>query len=221
MGYTRKNRRKRNNTKRLVGGKLQTPTFHILICSIGRPSLKIILDSLKNQLSADDAITIIFDGPEALKNSTYTDDWVNNFKCSIKKIEQTPALGFWGHEARNKYQTQLQPKTTYIMNADDDDKYVDDVFSKLREKLTDPNKLYIARMTTSANYTNRTKFLPKNKNLSIKLGNIGTPCGIIPFDKAGKSQWTHRHGGDFDYYNELKDKVDGVEFLDILLYKIK
>ena len=87
MGYTRKNRRKRNNTKRLVGGKLQTPTFHILICSIGRPSLKIILDSLKNQLSADDAITIIFDGPEALKNSTYTDDWVNNFKCSITEYK--------------------------------------------------------------------------------------------------------------------------------------
>ena len=221
MRYTQRNRQHRNKSRRILGGNRIKPTFHILISTAGRPSLKRILDSLKDQLSPNDAITIVFDGPEALKNSRYTDDWVNKFNCPIIKIEQTPALGFWGHEVRNKYQAQLQPKTTYIMNADDDDKYVDGAFDKLRDKLTDPNKLYIARMTTSANYTNRTKFLPKNKNLSIKFGNIGTPCGIIPFDKAGKSQWTHRHGGDFDYYNSLKDKVDGVEFIDILLYKIK
>jgi len=224
MGHTRKKKTKQKITRKrsvLFGGNLQKPTFHILICTTGRPSLKRMIDSLKDQLTVNDAITIIFDGPDALKKSTYTDNWINEFKCPIKIIEQTPALGFWGHEARNKYQTQLHPKTMYIMNADDDDKYIEDVFHKLREKLTDPNKLYIARMTNSANHSNRKHYLPRNKNLSIKFGNIGTPCGIIPFDKAGKSQWTHRHGGDFDYYNSLKDKVDGVEFLDILLYKIK
>ena len=219
MGYTRRN--KKGLRKRLLGGNRINPTFHILICTTGRPSLKRMIDSLRDQLAVNDAITIIFDGPDALKKSTYTDDWINEFKCPVKKIEQTPALGFWGHEARNKYQTQLHPKTTYIMNADDDDKYIEGVFDKLREKLTDPNKLYIARMTDSANHSNRTHYIPRNKILSIKLNNIGTPCGIIPFDKAGKSQWTHRPGGDFNYYNGLKTKVDGVEFVDILLYKIK
>ena len=205
-----------------TGGKnISKPTFHILISTLGRPSLKRMLDSLKGQLSANDAITIVFDGPDALKKSGYTPEWVNDFKCPVKIIEQNPALGFWGHEARNKYQTRLEPKTTFILNADDDDKYVDGVFDKLREKLTNPDKLYIARMTDSANNSNRTKYLPKNNNLSIKLGNIGTPCGIIPFNKAGESQWTHHHGGDFDYYNGLKDKVAGVEFIDILLYKIR
>jgi hypothetical protein len=221
MGYTRRKKKSLRNNKRLLGGNKNIPTFHILICTAGRPNLKRMIDSLKEQLTVNDAITIIFDGPDALKNSTYADDWNNGFKCPIKIIEQVPQLGFWGHEARNKYQNQLQPKTTYILNADDDDKYVDGAFNKLREKLTNPNILYISRMTNSANHTNRKHYYPKNNNLSIKLGNIGTPSGIIPFDKAGKSQWTHRHGGDFDYYNGLKKQVDGVEFVDILLYQIK
>jgi hypothetical protein len=219
MGYTRRN--KKSLSKHLLGGNKVNPTFHILICTAGRSSLKRMLDSLRDQLAVNDAITIIFDGPDALKKSIYSPDWNNGFKCPVKIIEQVPQLGFYGHEARNKYQTLLEPKTTYIMNADDDDKYIEDVFDKLRKKLTDPNKLYIARMTYSTNYKNRTKFIPRNKNLSIKFGYIGTPCGIIPFDRAGKSQWTHRQGGDFDYYNTLKDKVDSLEFIDILLYKIK
>ena len=76
-------------------------------------------------------------------------------------------------------------------------------------------------MTTSANYTNRSKYLPRNNNLLIKPGNIGKPCGIIPFNKVGESKWGLTYLGDFDYYNGLKDKVDSLEFIDTLLYKIR
>jgi hypothetical protein len=217
----KKKSQKGGKKTRKVGGNLEKPTFHILISTAGRPSLKRMLDSLKGQLSANDAITIVFDGPDALKKSGYTPEWANEFKCPVKIIEQVPQLGFWGHEALNKYQTTLETKTTYIMNADDDDIYVEGVFDKLREKLIDPNKLYIARMTTSANYTNRSKYLHRNNNLSIKPGNIGKPCGIIPFNKVGESKWGLTYLGDFDYYNGLKDKVAGVEIVDILLYKIR
>jgi hypothetical protein len=219
---TIKNRgRIRRNSKKVGGDISRPPTFHVLIATGGRPELKTMIDSLKGQLSEKDAITIVFDGPGSLEKSTMTDDWTAGFKCPVKKIEQEPALGFWGHEARNKYQGQLEPKTTFVMHADDDDKYIENVFDILRKKCTDPNKLYVARITRSENYMNRSQYLPRNNSLEIAHGSIGTPCGIVPFDVVGKSQWGHRHGGDFDYFNGLQDKVSGVEYLSDVIYKIE
>lgn len=224
INYKRRNQNNRSRklfSMRKKGGNIPMPTFHVLIATGGRTTLKRMLDSLRDQLLPGDAVTIVFDGPEALKKSTMTDDWLVNFKCPVKKIEQNPALGYWGHEARNVYQSKLTPKTTFIMHGDDDDIYVNGTFDKLRSIIKDPSKLYIARMTNSANYSNRSQYTPKNHNLSIRFANIGTPCGIIPFDKAGESKWGHHYGGDFSYYDGLKDKVSGVEFIDVLLYKIK
>jgi len=220
-GKNLKKRRMRHNTKKIGGNMPIVPTFHILICTAGRENLKIMLDSLKGQLSENDAITIIFDGQDALKKSTMTDDWISEFKCPIKKIEQVPALGFWGHGARNMYQGKLEPKTTFVMHADDDDTYIENSFNILRNKCTDQNKLYIARMTSSNNYMNRTKYIPKNNSLEIYGGNIGTPCGIVPFDVVGKSQWGHNYGGDYNYFNGLKDKVTGIEYLSDAIYKVR
>lgn len=220
-GRNSKKRRGYRNSKKIGGDTSPIPTFHILIATGGRPELKRMIESLKGQLSEKDAVTIVFDGPGSLEKSTMTDDWTTGFKCPVKKIEQDTALGFWGHEARNKYQGQLEPKTTFVMHADDDDKYIENVFDILRKKCTDPNKLYVARMTSSDNYANRTHYLPRNNSLEITHGNIGTPCGIVPFDVVGKSQWGHRHGGDYDYFNGLKDKVSGVEYLSDVIYKIR
>ena len=214
-------RRVRRNSKKIGGSTSAQPTFHVLICTGGRPQLKRMLDSLKGQLLENDAVTIIFDGPNALEKSTMKDDWVSEFKCPVKKIEQDPGLGFWGHEARNKYQGPLEPKTTFVMHADDDDMYIENSFNILRNKCTNFSKLYIARMTKSENYKDRSKYLPSNNKLEIALSNIGTPCGIIPFDIVDKSTWAHRVGGDFDYYNGLKDKATGVEYLSDLIYKIR
>jgi hypothetical protein len=36
-----------------------------------------MIDSLKGELLEGDAMTIIFDGPDALKKSTFTDEWTS------------------------------------------------------------------------------------------------------------------------------------------------
>ena len=56
------------------------PTFHILISTAGRPCLRRMLDSLKDELLKNDAITIVFDGEDAFDKSTFNDDWLNNHK---------------------------------------------------------------------------------------------------------------------------------------------
>ena len=192
-----------------------TPTFHILIATGGRPSLQNMLDSLKNELTAFDAITVVFDGPDAQKKSEYNDSWISEHNANITIITQNPNLGAWGHPIRTKYQTMLTYKTTYIMHADDDDVYIPGSFNTLRNLCKDSGTLYIAKM----NYSKKpNKVIPKDKTIRIK--NIGTPNGIIPFNSAGKAEWQLLYGGDFKYYNKLQNEVKNVEFLDAVIYTV-
>ena len=194
-----------------------TPTFHILIATGGRPSLKNMLDSLKDELTENDAITIVFDGPDAQEKSGYNETWLHHHKANIKILTQTPNLGagIGGEPIRTKYQTQLSPRTTFIMHADDDDQYIPNSFNTLRQLCTDPNTLYFAKM----NYSKYPERIVPTDN-TIRYANIGTPNGIIPFDSAGKAEWGMRYGGDFDYYNALQGNIDKNVFLDTIIYTV-
>lgn len=191
------------------------PTFHILIATAGRPSLKYMLNSLRNQLTEQDAITIVFDGERALEKSGFSNDWLKGHLSKISILEEKTTLGFWGHAIRNKHQGILNPETTFIMNADDDDMYYSGVFDRLREKCVDPNILYIANFCKDTGLC-----VPYKGCKEIKLYNIGTPCGIIPYSIANKSVWTHEYGGDFYYYKMLKDFVKETVFLNDVIYKV-
>lgn len=200
------------NTK-IIKEFRELPTFNIIVATIGRSSLSKLLNSLENELNENDAITIIFDGQDNFNKSNFSNDLLKNLKCKVIVIIQEPKLGFWGHGIRNKYQGNLEVKTTFILNADDDDTYVPGAFDLLRESCTDPNTLYIGKMQHS------TKIIPR-QNKKILMSDIGTPCGIIPFDIASKSVWEWVYGGDFHYYNNLQNYCSKVEFLDIITYKV-
>jgi len=207
----------------LLGGRVNegfqessVPTFHILIATGGRPSLKNLLDSLKDELAENDAITVVFDGPDAEKKSGFSEVWFQGHKSKHTMIIQDPNLGMAGHPVRTKYQTLLKPETTYIMHADDDDFYIKGSFDTLRNTCKSSDTLYIAKM----NYANDSKLVIPRQNKEIILGDIGTPNGIIPFHSAGKAVWGLRYGGDFDYYNTLKDAITNVVFLDNIIYTV-
>jgi hypothetical protein len=192
------------------------PTFHILIPSGGRPSLKAMLDSLKPQLQAGDAVTVVFDGgEEARKKAGFTDEFMSGFTCKTKTIDHTPRLNQWSHGIQNAYQT-IEWGTTFVMYGDDDDTYVEGAFDILRKKCTDANCLYIAKMSNM----NFPGLVIPNGDNGIRFGNIGTPCGIIPVKDVAKVKWGLRYGGDHDYYSELQHKVDRLEHLPDIIYKI-
>jgi hypothetical protein len=192
------------------------PSFHILIATAGRPTLKNLLDSLKEELTESDAITIVFDGPGAKEKSGYEESWFSGHMSKHTVIVQDPNLGAAGHPIRTKYQTLLKPETTYIMHADDDDEYIKGSFEKLRGISTDPEVLYITKM----NHSHDPNLVIPRQNKDIVYGDIGTPNGIIPFHSAGKAEWAIPHGGDFEYYNALQTKVKGVVFLDLVIYTV-
>ncbi len=110
----------------------KTPTFHILITSIGRPQLVRQINSLIPQLNENDHITIVFDGVDIMKLDT------KKAKCKIHLYKENKKLGFWGHAIRNKY-AKLIEKTDFVLHADDDDYYLDNVFNRLRKKCKDKN----------------------------------------------------------------------------------
>jgi hypothetical protein len=190
------------------------PSFHVMIVTAGRPSLKKMIDSLKGQLTGKDAVTVVFDGKFAKKRSTYDPTWTANMKCKVTVKEQIPGLGHYGHYTINKYLPELGPKTTYVMFADDDDMYPAGAFDALRIKCLDPDMLYIARFKNQEG-----GIIPPAGVTTIQRFMIGKVCGIIPFDKRSEgSMGTKDHTGDFEYYNELQKNVKGVQFLDDIIY---
>ena len=193
------------------------PTFHVLIATAGRPSLKRMLDSLLPQLTATDAVTIVFDGPGARAKSTFAPDWimVPTRACAVHVRDQVPNLGFFGHGIRNKYQMQLGTQTTYVMHADDDDVYTPGAFDSLRALCTDPETLYIAQFSTQG------ALLPQPGKMRIEMGNIGTPCGVVPFAAAGKGVWAPQRGGDYMYFHDLEAAAIPVKFLQCVIYSVR
>jgi len=196
-------------------------TFHILIATAGRPSLRKLLNSLRNELEKGDAITIVFDGDKAKAKSGIGPEWFEGHKSHINIIEQTPNLGFWGHGIRNKYQGILEPKCTFVMHADDDDVYIAGSFAKLRKVCTNPNYLYLARIEKFyARENNRRLIIPSLGQTEIIGGDVSTANGLIPSKIAEKSIWGNFYGGDGHYYKGVKDHASGVVFLDEVIYTV-
>jgi hypothetical protein len=181
-------------------------TFHVLISTIGRLSLQRMLDSLSSQLKAHDHLTIVFDGVK-LKNCD-----TSKFVCNVHIHIQPDTLGYWGHGVRNKYADRLD-ETDFIMHADDDDRYIDGAFDRLREVCSDSeDTLYIARMFGNS-------YFPKDDEYHIP-GNVGTPCGIVPYKYNNKAIWGLYGGGDGFFYDDLSKIIKNTVWLPDLIYLI-
>ena len=182
-------------------------TFNILITTIARPSLTRMVDSIWPQLNEGDFLTIVADC-KLRQVIPLIQGAIDNATCTIELIQNFAPRGYFGHGSRNVWQNNL--RGDFIMNADDDDVYTPDAMQIVRQHCTQ-QKLYIFRMLYN------TIEMPRNH--AIELCNIGTPCGIIP-NTHDLPIWGLRHGGDFDFYNELSKHVD-FEFVDKVIYKVK
>ena len=180
------------------------PTFHVLLATIGRSSLQRMINSLVNELLECDHLTIVFDGVKPINCD------VSNIKCTIHIYEEERALGYWGHEIRNKY-AHIIEQTDFVLHADDDDVYVQGTFNYLRTECDDNMKLYIAQMKGE-------KLYPENHDLFG--GNIGTPMGIIPYNYNQNSEWGLFMGGDGFFYENIS-RVADIIWLPRIIYLIR
>lgn len=175
-----------------------------------------MLDSLKKELGPGDAITIVFDGPTAQAAAGWSESWKEGFTCAFATHVEPTSLGHWGHPLRTKWQTKLQPQTTFILHADDDDVYHAGFADKLRGDCKDPTTLYIAKLRD----IDKGRLIPRKP--SIEFANIGTPCGIVPWALAGAGEWSIRLGGDMEYFKAVEQAAGPGKtvFLPHLIYEV-
>lgn len=185
----------------------EMPSINVLLTTIGRAELKtLMLPSLVNQLNENDYLTVVSD-----TNHDFVSECINsfNFKCEINHIRNEMQLGYWGHPSRTKYQNSILGD--FIMNADDDDRYVDGAFDVIRENLIDKETVYLFKVEWYGNFSWRTKGL-------IEIGFIGTPCGVIPNTKD-LPDWQNTDDGDGVFYQKLCSNKK-YEFIDFVIYKV-
>lgn len=184
------------------------PSLNILLTTIGRETLTRMLTSLKDQLLPEDYLTIVSDaGHNMVRQCLIWPDF--QFKCTVTHIANSNQLGYWGHASRNKYQNKLPGD--FIMNADDDDRYVEGAIAKVRETAIEP-KLYIFKHEDNGNFA-------WSKPGVVEIGNIGTSCGVIP-NTGNLPDWEYFYGGDGRFYEKLSQMIP-YEFIDFCIYKVK
>ena len=204
-----------------------SPSFHVLIATAGtRPSIQCMLDSLSPQLTAADALTIVYDGKTDTNLDIRVD--VSAFQCPVYQHYEPTALGHWGHGIRNKYASLLSPRD-FVMHADDDDVYTPYLFDWLRRQCTIPTlrsglisyTIYVMTTVWPDNQGELYRMPTLRSGLIVK-GQIGTPSGIIPFALNTMATWGYVYGGDGDFYLQLQDLPNvTIEFLHCIGYVVR
>ena len=190
---------------------LARPSLHILIATTGRPHIFGMLASLSD-LETTDFVTIVFDGfndEDFIKAVIMYADRI--LLCTVFTfIEYPVALGFFGHGVRNRY-NQLQGD--FVMHVDDDDIVLPGSIEKIKSTCTNTNIVYIFRMRNKD--SSSVVWNSKNK---LRLGDIGTPCGVIPTWINAMGRWGLTYGGDFMFYTSIVPHADEVIFVDFFTY---
>ena len=181
-------------------------SLHVVIATIGRPTLQVMINSILPFLKKDDHLSILFDGVSPTEIDTKTEA-----TATVHIHHEPTSLGYWGHGIRNKYAPLLE-KTDFVMHADDDDEYDVNAFDVIRERCKDLNTLYVFKYHNVSNNT----FVPSYPKIANT--NIGTPCGIIPYELNKKGTWGHFYGGDFAFYESIEPYCN-VVFCDEVVYK--
>jgi len=183
-------------------------TINVLIATIGKPILQRMINSLADQLTENDYLTIVFDGHKSIPKFD-----LSKIKAKVIQYFEPIALGYWGHGIRNKY-AELLETTDFVMHADDDNIYLANAFKFIRENCTNKELLHVCR--TRFNISDIT---PKDKN--IGYGNIDTSCGIIPYELNKKGTWAYVYGGDGLFYESLLKHNSNFKYFDHIIYEIR
>ena len=192
-------------------------TLHFILATIGRKSIFRMLESLKYQLDENDSITIIFDGKNNLNNYEIIKKYIYNsntkFICNINIIINEENLGYYGHAIRNKYNDFIED---FIIHIDDDDYISGNVIEHIKNNCLNKNTIYLYKCI----WQEGNKITEMWNEPILKLGNIGTPCGIIPNHINKKGYWGLYVGGDFDFYKSICDKYN-IIFINEIHYIIR
>jgi hypothetical protein len=169
-------------------------SIHLLLPTIGRYSIFTMLESISNQITQNDYITIVYDGLLNADNVLDLKQYICNWNCNINIYIEKNNLGYWGHAIRNLYKDL---DGTFVFHIDDDDKLEENALTTIRSNCINKKYSYIFCFKI-----NDKKYWEYPE---IKKGNIGTPCGVVPIEINKLCSWGLKYGGDYDYYLGIKN----------------
>lgn len=146
-----------------------------------------------------DEVIVVGDGPQPLAQKSVSE---YSTKLDVRYVEG-PLDHCVGHPQRNAVMGQA--KGTHIVSIDDDDEYINDALSIMRQAAKDhPGRVIIFRMDVRERLSS---ILWIDK--AIREGNVGTPMFMVPNLPSALGVWGHRYAGDFDFIRSTVDKWPG------------
>jgi hypothetical protein len=134
--------------------------------------------------------------------------------CTTTAHFESQPLGHWGHAVRNKYRSVLENVGgDFVLHVDDDDMILPGGIEAIKAICHDTSTLYLFRTYVPG----RNPFW--NIPGVVRLGNVGTPSGIVPMAANKNAVWGLSYGGDFEYYAAVVAHVKRVAFVDKFIYQ--
>ncbi len=164
------------------------PTLSIVIPTVGRPTLKRTLESIKNQeILPGDEVLVVGDGEQPEAERMFHAAGLPGMYCST----EGPARD-WG--ARPRTEGARRSTAEYVLYMDDDDWYVAGAFACIRRALAEnAGRPHMFRMRRPS----------KNDVLwrkpEVRLGNVSTQMFVHPNQPSRTGRWGRRYAGDLDF----------------------
>lgn len=160
-------------------------TVSIITPTIGRDSLKTMLDKLVPQLEDGDEVLVIGDGPQP--NAKHIIDLVGD---PLVKYSELGPIWNYGNPQRNLGIEQA--KGDYIMFVDDDDVPCPDAIQAIKQAAQEfPGKPFMFRMQHPG--------LLLWRDTEVRMRNVSGQMFVPPNDKAKIGRWSGRYEADYDF----------------------
>lgn len=161
-----------------------TPSVTFIIPTIGRETLLRVLGEIRSQLSAEDEILVVADGPRPAARAM-----VEGLDPRIKYLEHGPTKN-WGHSQRNF--GMWRAKGSHIMTLDDDDRFRSNGLEVIRKAIVEtPDRPLIFRMHQSTGLIWEYRW--------TVIGDVSTQMYVVPNIPDRLGLWGNRYIGDQDF----------------------
>jgi glycosyltransferase involved in cell wall biosynthesis len=157
----------------------------VITPSIGRPSLKSMLNRLKPQLEEGDEVFVIGDGPQPSDKAT-----VEEIGHPAVRYSEIPLTRNYGNPQRNL--AIEQANGDYLFFIDDDDLPSPHALSVIRKAAKEvPGRPFMFKMMH--------KTMELWREPLVKIGQVSGQMFVAPNVKERLGRWSGRYEADFDF----------------------
>jgi hypothetical protein len=166
----------------------------VVVPTIGRPSLRRILQDLAAELRDVDEVLVVGDGPQP-QAAAFVDALAPSSSAAVRYFE-TPPAHFWGNPQRRA--AFERARGTHILSFDDDDRVVVGAVGKICATLKmQPERPHLFRLWY------RMGLIWSDRK--IRESNVGTQMIAFPNRRGRIGFWSDKYTGDYDFVRSTVD----------------